>query len=127
MQCMKCGRDVESGEVFCELCREDMEKYPVRPGTVVVIPQRPERHAPKRQAKRQQNLEEQLAKCRKMNRILAALLAIYVVAAGGLVYVVMTLYGKYEGKHLLGQNYSVIQEDDEPTDPFVEETGPGAK
>ena len=60
MQCMKCGRDVESGEVFCELCLEEMQKYPVRPGTAVVIPHRPERVQLKRPVKKQLTHEEQL-------------------------------------------------------------------
>ncbi len=127
MQCMKCGRDVEAGEVFCELCREDMGKYPVKSGTVVVIPQRPERNAPKRPAKRQLTLEEQLIKCRKMNRILAVLLVIYMIVAAGLSFLLLSLDGKYEGKHLLGQNYSVIQEDDEPSEPSTVETEPAAE
>ena len=40
MSCMKCGRDTEEGRTFCAECMEDMEKYPVRPGTVVRLPER---------------------------------------------------------------------------------------
>ena len=42
MQCMKCGRDVESDEVFCNSCKETMARYPVRPGVVVQLPRRTE-------------------------------------------------------------------------------------
>ena len=122
MQCMKCGRGVEAGEVFCELCREDMEKYPVKPGTAVVIPQRPERTQPKRPTKKQLSYEEQLAKARKLNRTLAMLLAIYMVVAGGLLFWCLSMHFGNKGKFLPGQNYSVIQ-DDEPTDAFS--TGEG--
>ena len=118
MQCVKCGRDVESGEVFCEICREEMEKYPVRPGTAVVLPHRPERNAPKRPAKRLPTQEEQLVKCRKLNRLLATLLVIYMVVAAGLALWCVSLYSKYEGRYLPGQNYSAIQSDDEQEDPF---------
>ena len=41
MNCMKCGREIEEGQVFCIDCLKDMEKYPVRPGTAVHLPKRP--------------------------------------------------------------------------------------
>ena len=36
MRCLKCGR--ESEETFCRICQEEMEKYPVKPGTIVLLP-----------------------------------------------------------------------------------------
>ena len=39
MSCMKCGRDTEEGRTFCTECLVEMEKYPVRPGTVVRLPE----------------------------------------------------------------------------------------
>ena len=119
MQCMKCGRDVEPGEVFCELCLEEMQKYPVRPGTAVVIPHRPERTVPKRPAKRQPTYEEQLVKYRKLNRVLVALLFIYMVIAGVLASLSLSGYSTEAGKYLPGQNYSAIQDDDEPKPPYA--------
>ena len=38
---MKCGREIPVGQVFCDECLEDMEKYPVKPGTAVQLPARP--------------------------------------------------------------------------------------
>ena len=52
MHCMKCGQKIEDTKVFCEDCLADMAKYPVKPGTVINLPQR--RYAPvdkKRQKK----------------------------------------------------------------------------
>ena len=40
MSCMKCGRKTEENRAFCADCMEEMEKYPVRPGTVVRLPHR---------------------------------------------------------------------------------------
>ena len=125
MQCMKCGRDVEPGEVFCELCRADMQKYPVKPGTAVVLPQRPERVQPKRPVKKQLTYEEQLAKSRKMNRLLAALLTIYMVIAAVLAYLSLSGYSGDAGKYLPGQNYSAIQDDDGAKPPYA--IGDGAE
>lgn len=40
MHCLKCGRKVEDAHVFCPECMAEMEKHPVKPGTVVRLPQR---------------------------------------------------------------------------------------
>ena len=39
MHCMKCGRNVEGSHVFCSYCMAEMEQYPIKPGTVVRLPQ----------------------------------------------------------------------------------------
>ena len=41
MGCMKCGSKLGKSEVFCDACLEKMEKSPVKPGTVVKLPDRP--------------------------------------------------------------------------------------
>lgn len=38
MGCMKCGKETTDGQVFCDSCLEVMEKYPVKPDTVVQLP-----------------------------------------------------------------------------------------
>ena len=38
MSCLKCGRDIEEGQVFCTGCREVMEKYPGLAVEVSVTP-----------------------------------------------------------------------------------------
>ena len=35
MFCMKCGREIVLGQVFCKECLADMEQYPIKPGTPV--------------------------------------------------------------------------------------------
>ena len=39
--CMKCGKKLGSSQVFCDECLEMMKKCPVKPGTVVKLPNRP--------------------------------------------------------------------------------------
>lgn len=41
MGCIKCGKKLGSSQVFCDECLEKMEKSPVKPGTVVKLPDRP--------------------------------------------------------------------------------------
>ena len=40
MLCLRCGREIEEDQVFCPQCESDMEKHPVKPNTVVTIPER---------------------------------------------------------------------------------------
>ena len=43
MHCLRCGRETDGEGVFCFLCESVMVKQPVKPNTVVTIPQRPVR------------------------------------------------------------------------------------
>ena len=40
MQCLRCGRETEDAQVFCFSCEALMAKHPVKPNTVVTIPER---------------------------------------------------------------------------------------
>lgn len=40
MACMKCGREIPPTQVFCDECLKEMEKYPVKPGTPINLPNR---------------------------------------------------------------------------------------
>ena len=105
MQCMKCGRDLELGQVFCGECQADMEKYPVKPGTVVLLPRYHRPYVqPKKTVKRTVPPEEQIRKLKKRSRILALLLAVSMTVAVGLGYLAAALYIEYDGKFLPGQN-----------------------
>lgn len=46
MQCLRCGRETQSDHVFCYLCESVMVKHPVKPNTVVTIPERTARVRP---------------------------------------------------------------------------------
>lgn len=108
MQCMKCGRDLEAGEIFCQACRENMEKYPVKPGTVVQLPRRWEPATPKKQASRRKPMpvEEQLSLLKRLNRWLALGLVLVTLAGAVLGYFAVTQYLENRGKQTVGQNYT---------------------
>ena len=40
MGCLRCGKEIQGKDVFCAECKVHMEKDPVKPGTVAVIPVR---------------------------------------------------------------------------------------
>lgn len=78
MNCMKCGKETNGKQVFCPDCLEEMERYPVKPGTVVQIPDRPEQDPARRQNRRKREIppEEQIAGLRKLaRRLFLALVA----------------------------------------------------
>lgn len=43
MQCLRCGREITEDQVFCSGCLDMMQQHPVKPNTVVTIPERPAR------------------------------------------------------------------------------------
>ncbi|MBQ8834768.1 MAG: zinc ribbon domain-containing protein [Oscillospiraceae bacterium] len=109
MNCMKCGREIEAGQVFCGECLAEMEKYPVKPGIAIQLPKPREipiykKAMPRRRAA---TPEEQIKRLRRVIRILAALLLLCCILIGLMVYpTVSTLLA--ESKPKPGQNYSSV-------------------
>ena len=109
MQCMKCGRDLEAGEVFCTECRENMKQYPVKPGTVVQLPYRPDVATPKKPQPRRKTVtqEERLKMLEDLSRRMALALVIAIALILGLGYTVVSQHLENREKLAPGQNYSV--------------------
>ena len=61
MACIKCGKDVANGGEFCEECLVEMEQYPVKPGTPVILPKREEYATAKHSRKKTVKSEVQIA------------------------------------------------------------------
>ncbi len=115
MQCMKCGRDLDEDQVFCDVCQEDMKKYPVKPGTVVLLPHYVRHNQPKRTPKRIMTHEEQIRRLKKRNRVLAYLFALALTCAISFGMLSLYLYAEYEDKFLPGQNYTVVESEKKTT------------
>ena len=109
MKCMKCGKELSEETVFCEECLAEMEKYPVRPGTVVHLP----RHAPvsparKAPARRKPHVAPE-EKIRQLSRIVARLtvaLVICILLLVGTGYFAVIHLLESDVVVLPGQNYS---------------------
>lgn len=115
MNCMKCGRETISEQVFCEDCLLEMKKYPVRPGTVVQIPLRRESSQGKKPSKKRSiPLEDQVKHLKKRVRWLSLALVIALAAAALLVK--PAVEHLLEDNFKIGQNYTTIQ----PTEPTGE-------
>ena len=89
MNCMKCGVEIQEGQVFCDHCLSVMAQHPVRPGTHIHLPKRAlEADVPKRPVKKKRtpSQDEQISTL-KMKvlrlRLTAAILAfLFCVATG---------------------------------------------
>lgn len=91
MSCMKCGREIALGQVFCKDCLEDMSHYPVNPATPVQIPVQSSvantsRRSPR--PKKNKKPEEQLLRLRKLVRLQATVI-VFLLA----VLIMLGLYG----------------------------------
>nr|MBQ8245344.1 hypothetical protein [Oscillospiraceae bacterium] len=109
MNCMKCGREVESEQVFCDDCLLDMENYPVPPGAAVQIPLRREAYSPRKQTirRRKLSLEEQVKLLKKRVRILAIALTVTALLLLAALYPAVNFFIRHY--HLRpGQNYTTI-------------------
>lgn len=81
MNCVKCGKKTEGTDVFCPECLEDMKRYPVKPGTKIQIPARPEPVERKTvKAKKEKTPEEQIAGLQRLVKLLTVLLLTLSVA-----------------------------------------------
>lgn len=107
MNCMKCGRETQGENVFCQDCLVEMEKYPVLPETVVLLPRRRENTITKKVPKRHvPTAEEQISELREWVRVLLVVVAIC-IAAIALMFKPTMHYIRDEHVEV-GQNYSSV-------------------
>ena len=107
MGCLRCGREVEEGQAFCQDCLIEMGKYPIDPNTVVQIPVRTDGTAGKKAARRRgPSPEEQIQILKRRVRILTAaviLLAILSISLSVLAYRIQDRF-----RFRPGQNYTSV-------------------
>ena len=113
MNCIKCGRELRGEAVFCSQCKEEMEHYPVKPGTPVQLPVRTETSEPTPKPRRQRKAlppEKQIRHLRKSVRLL--LLALIVAVLAFILTSLLTLHllEQRDRQVPMGQNYRVIEQ-----------------
>lgn len=108
MNCMKCGRESGPEQVFCADCLAEMEKYPVKPGTVVMLPPQPKQTQMRRQPRRRATLspEEQVKFLKKQVRLLVGLLALALAMLIAVSSFALWRMDEEDVDILPGQNYS---------------------
>jgi len=114
MNCMKCGRETQAENVFCEDCLLEMKKHPVLPGTVVLLPRRREPSVLKKTVKRHMpTFEEQIAILRKRVMILTVLLMLCIAAIA--LMIKPTMHYVLDEHVEIGQNYSSVVSTEAPS------------
>lgn len=106
MNCMKCGRETRGEDVFCQDCLTEMEKCPVDPAAVVLLPRRKEatvKKAPKRHTPAPEELIDIL---RRQRAILIFLLLVSLAAI--LTMFEPTMHYIRDEHYEIGQNYSTV-------------------
>ena len=106
MNCMKCGRELKEGQVFCDECLEGMAHEPVNINTPVLIPTQPK--ATPTHRRQVMNPEEEVKRLEKINQNLILFLILTSVAT------VLFAMGLFYEEVLdvvddLGRNYHVVE------------------
>ena len=117
MECLRCGRENDSGREFCDTCLQSMEKYPVNPNTVIQLPRPRPGDAAKKQSgkKRVQSTEEQLTHLKKLLRILITGGILLLILFGLVTALLVKEYQKNAGAQLpTGRNDFVTAEQNNP-------------
>ena len=118
MNCMKCGQKIEEDQVFCSTCLEGMANYPVRPGTVVLLPNhgKSAQKKPATKKKVPPTPEEQLISAKRNIKFLRILTLILVLIAGVLSWITSRVITELDVQRLLGRNYNTVQTTEPPAD-----------
>ena len=109
VSCIKCGREIESPAVFCEECLADMEKHPVKPGTPVVLHQKPAfslRRAPTRKVRK---AEDQIRSLKRTVTWLWVIIVALALSLGVITYFWLTHFGYQADAVRPGENYQTSQ------------------
>ena len=107
MHCLKCGREMEEGQVFCQDCLLDMGRHPVDPNVVVFVPKRgTSNNSKKASRKRQRSPEEQILKLKRKVRLLTALTILLFALVAAMIVTVFLVYQRYQFPR--GQNYRSV-------------------
>lgn len=114
MNCLKCGREITGEGVFCPKCLEVMAAHPVRPNTVVVLPQN--RTTVRRSVQRHRTeptVEEKLRASRRRCRALGWTVAVLSLLLAASVALLVWLYST-RPQVPMGQNFTVVSPTAEP-------------
>ena len=109
MYCMKCGKEIQENQVFCEACLVIMGKYPVKPGIHIQIPQRPVSTAGKPVSrKRILSPDEKLQQLRRRVKRLALALVCCILALGLTVTMLVHTIAEQKASASIGKNYNTV-------------------
>lgn len=106
MACLKCGKETENAQVFCQECLQVMANYPVKPGTKLLLPVREPVPAEKKAAGRKDRELSAEAMLRRLVRgltVTIAVLTLIICLLAGLL-----LWNDFVDRdNVIGRNYTI--------------------
>lgn len=107
MQCLKCGKDTENGQVFCSRCLAVMKDYPVKDSVPVHLPQRTSAPAPSKSTRRRKLTTEELyakakGRIKRLTITVVILSILFLLVSAALGYAIYCLDAIKD----IGQNYT---------------------
>ncbi len=107
MYCLRCGREAEEEQVFCSACRENMEQYPVKPGTPIHLPRRQTAVSIKKKSRRKRLLppEEQVLHLKKSLRRTRVFVALLILLLGLVIGAGYWYFSQNDTN--IGRNYNI--------------------
>ena len=111
MNCMKCGREIPLGQVFCKECLADMAEYPIKPGTPVPLFDVGSTTQSKRttNTRKQKKPEEQVASLKKWVTGLSAALLAVILGFSITTAILVSRLEKADQETTPSQNYSTME------------------
>ena len=110
LHCMKCGLEINAGQVFCEKCLAEMRRYPVAPETKILLPNRPAPDAAKKQPQRKRVLSPEI-RIQRLQTLVKWLSLTLIGALLLLAFCLSVLLGPPSPKEPpenIGQNYNTV-------------------
>lgn len=108
MNCMRCGKEVQQPQVFCDTCLAAMDACPVKPDMHIHIPVRPANAGKAAPKKALVSLESQIKRLRQRNKnlVIALLCALLALALSGSL--IFHLSRPDTSTYDIGKNYSTV-------------------
>ena len=113
MNCMKCGREIKGTNVFCPECAAEMEKYPVKPGTLVQLPPKTYSAPVKKKTIHRKKVlkpEEHVARLRHSVRWLIIALLVVILAFSIVTGMLLRMLDDRDSTEEIGRNYQTLSE-----------------
>lgn len=114
MNCMKCGCEIQSTQVFCDRCLAVMQNYPVKADIRVQLPVRPSGDSKVPSRKEPPSLEAQILRLRRQNKRLFVALLCSVLALALSTVLLFHMTAPEPSENNLGKNYSTANADSRP-------------
>lgn len=107
MNCLRCGVETENEEAFCENCRQEMAKYPVKPGTPVLITPREENDQERKPQKRRRR-PGRLTQLRRLILWLVGIIVLLTIVICILGALLLQSWQAPEHPNNYGTNYNTV-------------------